>query len=180
MARWITRTDIEAIYTLNTGTPSAEIEKYIDHAQFVDLQPLLGRDLYHDIIQDEDATTNGSYPDLLDGSVFTFNDKTYTNPGVRIVHAYFALARYLFSSSYVDTGLGVGKFLPENMEKASDRKESELNSHYQKIGMAYWKDVEFFLNAVMNTDNEFAYWYCGRPRIPPRQQSLRIDSGAIG
>ncbi|MEM9076298.1 MAG: hypothetical protein AAGC43_04625 [Bacteroidota bacterium] len=66
-------------------------EEAIQQAQNVDLYDLLGN-FYFDVLNN---SLQAAYSPLLNGSTFTYNEKSYTHLGLKEVLADFAYARYI-------------------------------------------------------------------------------------
>jgi hypothetical protein len=61
-----------------------------------DLRPLLGNELYNDLINDIDNDGNFTkYSDLMDGCKYTFKSNNYHQLGLRIIISKFVFARIL-------------------------------------------------------------------------------------
>lgn len=140
MANLITRADIQAHRQVSDSVYDKVINQYIEDAQFLDLQDLLGMDFYNAIIADE-----VTHADLLDGSSYTYDGKTYTHVGLKRVLIYYAYARYIRFGSSTDTPFGlVQKNTPESTE-VSDKEKQIIYKMNQQTAFKYWTNVKLFL-----------------------------------
>lgn len=130
-----------------------KLEPYIVEAQEFDLKDLLGQELYNDLLNDFIASPPlGNYEDLYNGSSYTKGGKVYTHKGLIPVLVYFTYARFIMDSNSESTAFGqvvkTNQYSEPLSEKAIDRKYNQAKSG----ALAYWKDVEKFLN-----DNSIDY-----------------------
>jgi hypothetical protein len=161
MARWVTVAEIKAIIGLNDAhTSDIDFQQYIDRAQVRDILPLLGDRLYADIDGDQTKTSNGSYPDLLDGSNYTDGGYTFVNHGLKTVIAYFAAAEYRFDGQEIDTPYGFAEVEAGNLSKSSRERNREMSIHYRELAMVYWQSVRDYLQRKAD---EYTLWYGDQP-----------------
>jgi hypothetical protein len=125
------------------------IEPHIEDAEYVDLMPLLGNQLYIDIVDNPESTAKGDYPALLDGGTYVWNNKTYQHPGIKSVLIDFAVARYRLHGSDIDTPFG---FVNKNNESSTqiDLDKRRLSySSMRKTAQFKWEQVRLYLNRVL-------------------------------
>lgn len=183
--RWCTLAEVKVVAPVSAGTKdNVRFNYLIDAAMSGDIKQLLGRDLYHDIYKDGDtlSSNNGNYTELMNGVEFTYDNKTYNNPGVKEVLMRFVAARWIRASGLVDTPTGLASMGTQTgrMEAANFREKSRIAKDLETQAMDLWRDVEFYLNSKINKTDEFKYWYYGGPRAKRGQNFLTVDSGASG
>ena len=149
--------DREDFATYNRAISQSEYNKgnlnqYILDAQFVDLKGLLGSEFYEDIIRN---STSEMYNDLIDGSVYEYKGKTYTNYGLKSVLVYYSYARYVLNSANVDTPFGMVQKNNVNSTATSYQEKKSIFKMNQQIGYEYFKTVFDFLE---RNSKDFPLW----------------------
>ncbi len=118
------------------------LNQHIADAQFVDVQKLLGVELYNAILRD-----SSSYTDLLDGSTYEYQGTTYTNVGLKAVIVFYSYARYLMYGSVKDTPFGFVEKQNSGQSAAADiNLKRSLRKNNEEIAFNYWENVQDFLN----------------------------------
>ena len=118
------------------------MNQYISDAQFGDVQNLLGTELYNDLIRNSTST---AYKSLLNGGNYTYNNKTYTNVGLKAVIVFYAYSRYVLFGSNVDTPFGhVVKTNPNSQPSDYMQKKAIAKSNEQ-MAFKYWESVRDFI-----------------------------------
>ena len=149
----ITRAEIQQYKQLSNSINNAKLNELILQAQMVDLYPLVGEQLFYDILNN--TTT---YADLLDGSVYTYNGITYTNVGLKAVLAHYTYARYSLYGDVIDTAFGLkAKLNSEVSEKIDYPMKKTLYEHNCNYAFNLWLNVESFLMR----NNVEKYFKCG-------------------
>ena len=165
MALWIDYTFVRGVYPISdTHGDNIDFNVFIQMAQYSDVQRLIGRELYNDIIADPTATTNGNYPKLLNGHSYTFDSKTYEQPGLKTVTAWFALARYAKNRNKQDTAFGFSRFEAEKIMSLSKGEADTDADDFRRFAQDYWNEVQFFLNSQQNTTSAYTHWSSGDAR----------------
>lgn len=134
--------------------------QYISRAQIEDLRPLLGDRLFADINKNPEATTNGSYPNLLNEFEYVDGSYEYISYGLKTVIAYFAVAHYRFDGQEIDTPYGFAEVEAGNLQKSSRERNREMSQYYKNLGFSYWDTVRDYLQR--KTD-EYKLWYGDQP-----------------
>lgn len=137
----ITKSEIQEFKQISNSINSDKLNQIIKEAQFNDLLPLLGERLYNDLMVN---TVN--YADLLDGSVYTVNNITYTNYGLKAVLAHYVYARYAMFGDVIDNPFGMTTKLNLNESKQIDYSTKKtFYAANQNTAYNYWLNVESFL-----------------------------------
>jgi hypothetical protein len=126
---------------LSSNTEDADV--YINDAELMDLEPLLGEALYHDILANENAP---EYSVLIDGGDYTHNEMTIKCPGVKKVLAEYSAARITFFGNDKSTPFG---FVEKNYNDARPIGRDRARERYTestKIAYSLWSKVELYLN----------------------------------
>jgi len=148
----INRADIAEYVQISDTVYDNILNKFIQQAQFADIQRLLGADFYNDLIRN---STEANYVTLLDGGDYVYNGVTYTNEGLKVVIIHYFEARYKISGSNVDTPFGlVIKTDPNstNVDLPSRKTESK---EAKNMAFNYWENVKLFLDR--NSD-DYPLW----------------------
>jgi len=175
MARWITVTEVKAEIPLNNlHADNIDFNTHINNAQYLDVKPLLGDRLYHDILRDVAATANGSYPDLLDGVDYTDSGYNYTNPGLKKVLIYYTAARYRIAGQEIDTAAGWQIPEVQGMQNPSHHKDQQMYKYYKKTADEYWQEVKKYLN---RKSDSYTLWEGSSCNIENGEEDIIIQVG---
>lgn len=149
----ITRAEIQQYKQLSNSINNAKLNELILQAQMVDLYPLVGEQLFYDILNNP-----STYANLLNGNIYTYNGITYTNVGLKAVLAHYTYARYSLYGDVIDTAFGLkAKLNSEVSEKIDYPMKKTLYEHNCNYAFNLWLNVESFL---MRT-NVQKYFKCG-------------------
>ena len=74
-----TQSDQTAIRPISANNLARKFDRLAELTQIKDLKPLLGYDMFQDLIQNSGTTANAA---LLAGGTFTYNGVTYTFGGL--------------------------------------------------------------------------------------------------
>ncbi len=152
MVLLINRTDIAEERQISTSVNDKVLKPFIKDAQFVDIQKLLGRDFYNDLIRNY---TDDDYQTLLNGGDYTYQSVTYTNVGLKAVIVHYTYARYVLEGSQIDTPFGdVLKLNPDSQPISDGSKKTKAKSN-QQTAFNYWENVLDFLDR--NSD-DYSLW----------------------
>lgn len=139
----ITRTDIREYKQVSNTLHDDVLNPCIIDAQFIDIQKLLGVELYEDLIAN---STDVKYTALLDGGSYTYSGNTYNNVGLKAVIAHYAYARYILFGSNIDTPFSfVGKTNGDS-EKVDEKEKLRVYKLSQQMAFNYFENVARFLN----------------------------------
>lgn len=173
MTELITLADIQAFKPVSSNVDQAKkLIPYILEAQEFDLRPILGEELYIDLLSDFVASPSlATYEDLFNGSTYTYAGKTYQHSGVKAVLVYYAYARYKSNSNVTDTAFGsVGKTTPYSTP--SDEKTIVRQVQQIRAGaVAYQDRVVDFLN---RNSTDYPLWKCNNVSKP--RTGFKINS----
>lgn len=151
MAELIDITDIQAFKPISANIDVAKkVVPYIIEAQEFDLRPILGEELYVDVITNPD-----DYTDLLDPKTYTYQGKTYQHNGLKAVLVYYAYARYKSNSNANDTAFGTVVKTTQHSTPV-DYKVIKNQVEQAKAGaVAYQNRIIDFLN---RNHEEYPLW----------------------
>lgn len=152
----INREDVATYKQISYTVHDDKFNEILFDTQIQDIAPLLGERLFNDILENTD-----NYNDLLDGGLYTCNDISYQNYGLKAVVVYYFDARYKMFGSAVDTPFSLVEKL-DNEGKSQPASYKLKESMYQlnrDSAFTIWKSVE---NYLIRTDNElFRYHTLG-------------------
>lgn len=149
----ITRTEIQQYKQLSNSMNDKKLNELILQAQMVDLYPLLGEQLYYDILNN-----TSTWNELLDGCTYEYNGITYTNVGLKAVLAHYVYARHAMFGDIIDTPLGLREKLNADVSKQVDyNMKKTLYEHNCNYAFNLWLNVERY---IMRNNIEM-YIKCG-------------------
>ncbi len=125
----------------NNGT----LNQHIEDAQKVDVQKLMGRDFFNDMIRNY---TDTKYQALLNSGDYVYQGDTYTNYGLKSVITLYAYARYIVAGSQTDTPFGYIEKTNQDNSSARvdlDRKKTMAKSN-EESAFQDWENVKDFLD----------------------------------
>lgn len=123
------------------GSSDEIIKQLILDSQIQDLAPLLGENLFNDIVLNPDK-----HEDLLNGGEYLHNGITYINVGLKTVLIHYAYSRYVMFSNMVDTPYGfVEKLNPGNSQPISEKQKSSTYKINQDTAFTYFGSVQKYL-----------------------------------
>lgn len=147
MQKLITRNDI-AKYRQVSKTPNDDkLNEMILDAQILDLQPLLGENLYNQILANP-----ADHEELLAGGVYEVDGIGYTNYGLKMVLAYFAYARHIMFSSVTDTPFSVVEKLADNSRPVETSSRKTIYGLNRDAAFQIWKNVKKYLIRTKHPD----------------------------
>ena len=173
----ITLADIRKTRDVSTSVKDARMNQFIRDAELTDFRPLLGERLYQDIVTNPTATARGSYPDLLDGSIYTYSSFDYTHPGLKDVLVDFAFARYRFFGSDVDTPFSTVIKQSQDSQPTGASRNREIYSAIRKVAFAKWELVKDFLNRSAGEAEGTRYdnWFFQTPPLDNDEDEININ-----
>lgn len=137
----ITKSDITN-RQVSVNLRDEDINQHIEDAERMDLRPLLGEEFYQAI----SSETEGGYDDLLNGSNYTFNSKSYSHPGLKRVLEDYSFARYVLFGSQKDTSFGFVEKSTQDSTHIDWSRKKATSQNVKDSAFQLWKDVERFLN----------------------------------
>lgn len=166
----LTRNDFKAIRKISQNTSWEKLSPYILEAQELDLKPILGQELYYDLIEDFNASPSlEKYYDLYHGTTYTCGNSKITHNGLIPVLCYFAYSRYVLDAGITDTASGLKQKNNEYSENISEKTVGRVSDQARSAGSAYMSEVITFLN---NNKADYSLWKCSTGN----KRTVRITS----
>lgn len=159
----VTIAKVQQFKQVSNSINTAKFNETVLQAQMTELYPLLGEELYYDLMNNI-----GDYTDLLTGGIYTYQEITYTNVGLESVISHYWYAYHSFYGDQIDTAFGLREKLNNDVSKQVDTSMKktmfELNCRY-----AYnlWLNVERYL---IRTNNPLF-----RCSAKPKMRNFRIS-----
>lgn len=144
----INRIDIQDYRQLSDTVYDEVLNQHILDAQFVDIQKLLGYNLYNDLILNY---TDTKYTALLDGGSYVYNTVTYTNHGLKAVLVHYAYVRYVMYGSQTDTPFGLVEKLSTDSKPVDTSQKKAVSKSNEQTAWVYWENVRTFLDRNKTT-----------------------------
>ena len=151
----ITRTDIAEFKDISQTVHDKVLNQHINDAQFMDLQPLLGVQLFNDLLRNY---TDANYQSLLNEGDYTYNSVTYFNVGLKRVLIDYVYSRYILLGSNKDTPFGHVVKQTDSSVQSSEGNKKTIHKQNQQMAFANWNNVEDFINR--NAD-DYPLWNSG-------------------
>jgi hypothetical protein len=144
-----------AIRPISDNNLTRKFNRLAELTQIKDLKPLLGYDMFQDLIQNPSATANAK---LLAGGTFTYNGITYTFDGLKYVLANFFFANYIVDN-LEDTFSGFVTKSNEDSQPASSGDKKNIRDLAVEAAMQYWEDCKKYIES----DTSLFPYYNSRP-----------------
>ena len=147
MTKLITYAQIAPYKHITSNVNAAKFDIYNLQAQELDLRPLLGTELYWDLVDDFEASPSlVIYSDLYNGSTYVKDTRSFKHEGLIPVMANFIYARYLASSGASSTPWGmVQKKQGDVSDPLSEKSLARMMGQAQSEALAYWERVKIYL-----------------------------------
>jgi len=148
MTALITKAQFDDFKLITANIAPGKFASYLREAQEFDLQPLLGVELYIDLL---DSAVNspqyGDYEDLMLGSTYAGpkSDRKFKHEGVVAVLSYYIYSRYLMDAGVNSTPFGVVQKTNDFSQPTSDKTIARKISQAQSGGKAYWEGVQRYI-----------------------------------
>lgn len=136
----ITRNDIARYRQISKSANEAKLKEMILDAQILDLQPLIGENLYNQLL-----SALEEYKELFDGGIYEHKGITYTNYGLKMVLAYYTYARYIMFSSITDTPYSVVEKLNDTSRPVEASSKKTIYSLNRDAAFQIWDNVKKYL-----------------------------------
>jgi hypothetical protein len=144
----ITRNDIAKYRQISKTSKDDKLNEMILDAQLLDIQPLLGENLFNSIL-----TSPEDFTELLDGGIYENDGISYTNYGLKMVICYFAYARYMLFSSAIDTPFSVVQKISSNDSKPAENSvKKTIYSLNREAAFQIWSNVKNYLKRTKNPE----------------------------
>lgn len=154
--RLISVTDFTNNKYLSQNLDDRDIDPIIDEAQEFDLKPVLGRELYLDLITN---FTETKYQELLNGKTYT--PTGYTSPvqfqGLKEVLKYYVYKRMIVLDGVKSTNSGFVMKTLENSERISGTQRTQMIAQAASGARSHEDEMVFFLN---NYSTTYPLWKC--------------------
>jgi len=173
----ITLADIKKTRDVSTSAKEARVNQFIRDAEMTDLRPLLGEILYQDIVTNPTEIARGSYPNLLDGSVYTYSSYTYTHPGIKDILVDLAFARYRFMGSDIDTPFSTVVKQSQDSQPTGNTRNREIYSSIRKVAFAKWGLVKDYLDRMAGeaAGTAYEYWFFQSSPLDNDEDEININ-----
>jgi hypothetical protein len=133
----------QTIRPISDNNLTRKFARLAELTQVKDLKPLLGWDMFQDLIQNPTSTANAA---LLDGATYTYNSVTYIFDGLKYVLANFLFANYIVDN-LEDTFTGFVTKSNEDSQPASAGDKKNLRDLAVETAMQYWEDCKKYIEA---------------------------------
>jgi hypothetical protein len=141
-----TRSKVQQYKQVSNSVNDDVFDSILIQCQIEDIAPLLGEDLFNDLINNP-----ANYTALLTGGAYEYNGITYQNYGLEAVIAYYWYARYTMFGNVNDTPFGLmQKISGEGTQEVSQKAKDALYQYNQNSAFTIWKSVE---NYLIRTNN---------------------------
>lgn len=148
MVLFINKADICQYKQVSNSVTADILNSFIMDAQLKDLQKLMGKEFFFDLIANwKDA----KYKTLLDGGTYVYQTKTYENFGLKSVLSYYAYARYVLYGTNIDTPFGFVTKNNADSTPVSWERRKDIYKDNQQTAYSMWETVVEFINR--NTDD---------------------------
>lgn len=148
----ITKQEIATHREISRGVKDDKINPFISDAEFLDVRPLLGDKLYHDLIGN---VAEAHYEDLLDEKTYTYDGVEYTSPGLKKVLAIYAYSRYVLFGSFTDTAFGFVQKNTSDSTAVGDSQKRNIYTQERNTAYNYWLEVAAFLS---RNKDDYEFW----------------------
>jgi len=151
-ALWLS-SEQQTIRPISANNIDRKFARLAELTMVKDLKPLLGFDMFQDLIQNSSETANAK---LLAGGTYTYNGVTYTFDGLKYVLANFLFANYIVDN-LEDTFTGFVTKSNEDSQPASSGDKKNLRDLAVETAMQYWEDCKKYIEA---NSSDFPYYDC--------------------
>lgn len=138
-----TRADIAKYRQISKSVLDAVLNQYINDAQFVDVQQLMGAEFFNDMLRNYTAA---NYQALLKEASYVHETVTYTNYGLIAVISLYSYSRYILFGGYTDTPFGFVQKVTDESQPVSYNDRKSAGKDAQQNAFYYWENVRDFLN----------------------------------
>lgn len=152
----IDKTEVANHREISTSVRDEKINPYIGDAQKLDLKPLLGDELYFDLVYKKEQGDDIS--DLMEPLNYSYDGKRYSHEGLNKVLSIFTNARYVLGGSGTDTPFGYVEKNFQDGNPVSATSKRDIYKSDRQAAVDYFSEVALFLNR--NTDT-YPLWLSG-------------------
>lgn len=151
----IDKAEIYKYRQISKSVRDDKINPHIEDAEFLDLRPLLGELLYHDIVK---TPTDPKYTKLLDPHTYTYEDNEYQHLGLKRVLSLYSYARYILMGTFTDTGFGFVQKKTQDSDSVAETSRRSIYKKDQDAAFKYFSEISLFLDR--NSD-DYHLWNSG-------------------
>lgn len=119
------------------------IKPYVREAQEFDIRPILGAEMFYDLLKN---SADDNYTALLDGLDYTYADVNYSFVGLKTIIAYYTYARFIPHDNVRSTPSGMMGKTNEFSERISKSEIDRIVNQNQSAAYAYIEDMICFLD----------------------------------
>lgn len=141
----IDKTEISKHRELSRGVRDDKINPYIQDAEMLDLKPLLGSDLFYDMVEN---ATDPKYVALLE-------PVDYKHTGLNKVLSLFAYARYVLFGSFTDTAFGFVQKSTQDSQPVGNEFKRNIHTKDRQAAMTYFSDV---VRYIEENKSDYPLW----------------------
>lgn len=148
-----------------------DMEKYIREAQLFDLKPLVCDDFFQDLTS---GNPMRDYDLLLYGGNYTFQERNYYFEGLKAVIAYFAYARYVFTSHQTDTPFGIKEKNYHDGTPLTQAERRDMRTIYLQNADILWKDCVKYIERNIKNFPEWENCSENCEKTPKNSKNFRM------
>lgn len=137
MNNYITKEDINNLRIIDRKIPDSVIDSYVREITMFNLKDVLNEQLAIDV---DNNSTSGKYDTLLDGSEYTYQNKTYKFEGLRTWYVYMTLYKFAKQGNIFNSRHGQIQFNSNNQNTFEQIDESKHEN--AKLYQMYAKELE--------------------------------------
>lgn len=162
----INRAQLQLYKQFSNTSYDDKLKQMIIEAQMQDIKPLLGRDLFNDVMIDARDNNGLKYKDLLEGVTYTdCRGIERDSLGLRVVLAEYVYGRKLMFGDVIDNPFGFTK--KSNNQSSELLSISEKKTNYnnnRQFAFDLWLEVKAY---ILHTGYE--YFNCSTKSKPSRR-----------
>ena len=144
----VNRIEIAKYLQISKSVNEDKLNEMITKVQINDILPLLGTDLFNDLLTNTTSTGNAS---LLNGGSYIANGINYINYGLKSVIVHYVDAYYKMFGDATDTPFGLVNKLNSNESKPVDYSTKKtLYTENKKVAFTIWENVRDYLILTEN------------------------------
>lgn len=170
MTALITLADIQALESISENIDfDTKVRPHIFDAQEFDVRPLVGEELWIDIIENP-----ANYTEVLDEFTYTHQGHKYQHPGLKKVIVMYAVSRYKAVLPETDTAYGLVMKNNEHSTHVSDKRIARAEAKAKAGAEIYWSRVRDFL---CRKSSDFPLWKGAKTKLTGN--GLRFKKASI-
>ena len=156
---FLSKSDLQNIRLIDANIDDQKIESYILEAQYFEMRPIVGDEIYYLMQQDYTGTAFQlpRFVDLWTGAQWLFNDRLIAFEGLKDCISYYAYARILNDGKINVTRYGVKSLLDENSEDIADGAQRVAWRQAVSVAIGKGADAERFLRSARDAQGNLIY-----------------------